>query len=220
MGFELAKELINFDDVILTYRRKKNVFKIKPKKYKIYYEKLDLSKVKNIDKFIKKNNKILKNIKFINFATAKADKLIVNLNNNDIKNVFEVNVFSNIYFCNKLLSRMIQQKYGRFIFFTSKRASRGDVGISLYSSSKAAITGFSRCLSKEYFNYNITSNCIRLGYFKTKLFENIPKKIKSRLLNQIPNKKLGNLNNIKNVINTIINSEYINGSTIDVDGGI
>ena len=220
MGFELAKELINFDDVILTYRSKKNVFKIKPKKYKIYYEKLDLSKVKNIDKFIKKNNKILKNIKFINFATAKADKLIVNLNNNDIKNVFEVNVFSNIYFCNKLLSRMIQQKYGRFIFFTSKRASRGDVGISLYSSSKAAITGFSRCLSKEYFNYNITSNCIRLGYFKTKLFENIPKKIKSRLLNQIPNKKLGNLNNIKNVINTIINSEYINGSTIDVDGGI
>ena len=220
MGFELAKELINFDDVILTYRSKKNVFKIKPKKYKIYYEKLDLSKVKNIDKFIKKNNKILKNIKFINFATAKADKLIVNLNNNDIKNVFEVNVFSNIYFFNKLLSRMIQQKYGRFIFFTSKRASRGDVGISLYSSSKAAITGFSRCLSKEYFNYNITSNCIRLGYFKTKLFENIPKKIKSRLLNQIPNKKLGNLNNIKNVINTIINSEYINGSTIDVDGGI
>jgi len=56
--------------------------------------------------------------------------------------------------------------------------------------------------------------------FKTKLFDKIPKKIKSKLLNQIPNKKLGNLNNINNVINTIIKSEYINGSTIHVDGGI
>ena len=72
---------------------------------------------------------------------------------------------------------MIQQKYGRFIFFTSTRARRGDVGISLYSSSKAAISGFSKCLSKEYFNYNITSNCIQLGYFKTKLFNKIPKKL-------------------------------------------
>ena len=115
---------------------------------------------------------------------------------------------------------MIQQKFGRFIFFTSKRASRGDVGISLYSSSKEAISGFSKCLAKEYFDYNITSNCIKLGYFKTKLFEKIPKRIKSKLISQIPNNKLGNLRNISNVIHTIVDSEYINGSTIDVDGGI
>ena len=220
IGLEIAKELVNYDDVILTYRNKKNIKKLQSKKHKIFYEKLDLANTKNIDKFLKKYNKILKNIKFINLATTKADKLIYNLNNSDIENVFKVNVFSNIYFCKKLLSKMIQQKYGRFIFFTSTRASRGDIGISLYSSSKAAVNGFSKCLSKEYFNYNITSNCIQLGYFKTKLFDKIPNKIKSKLLSQIPNKKLGNLNNINNVINTIINSEYINGSTIYVDGGI
>ena len=92
--------------------------------------------------------------------------------------------------------------------------------LSLYSSSKEAISGFSKCLAKEYFDYNITSNCIKLGYFKTKLFEKIPKRIKSKLISQIPNNKLGNLRNISNVIHTIVDSEYINGSTIDVDGGI
>ena len=115
---------------------------------------------------------------------------------------------------------MIQQNYGRFIFFTSKRASRGDIGISLYSSTKEAISGFSRCLAKEYANFNITSNCIKLGYFKTKLFQNIPKKIKLKLLNEIPSKKLGEINNIYNAINTIVKTEYINGSNIDIDGGI
>ena len=220
IGNEIAKDLIKFDDVILTYRNIKNLKKVKTNKYKIYYEKLDLTSYRDIDIFIKKYNKLLKNIKFINLATAKTDRLIINFNISDIENVFKVNVLANIYFCKKLLPLMINQKFGRFIFFTSKRASRGDVGISLYSSSKEAISGFSKCLSKEYYDYNITSNCIKLGYFKTKLFEKIPKKIKLKLINQIPNKKLGKLNNINNVIHTIIDSDYINGSIIDIDGGI
>ena len=220
IGNEIVKDLIQYDDVLLTYRTKKNIKIVKTNKNKIYYEKLDLTNYKNIDKFLKKYSKLLKNIKYINLATAKSDKIIVNLKTKDIQNVFKVNVLSNIYFCQKLLPFMIRQKYGRFIFFTSKRASRGDVGISLYSSSKEAISGFSKCLSKEYSNYNITSNCIKLGYFKTKLFEKIPKKIKLKLLSQIPNNKLGNLGNINNVIRTIIDSEYINGSIIDIDGGI
>ena len=47
-------------------------------------------------------------------------------------------------------------------------------------------------------------------------------KIKVNSINLIEDtkNKLGNLGNINNVIRTIIDSEYINGSTIDVDGGI
>lgn len=220
IGYELSKKLIEEDDIIITYNTKKNLKKIKSNKNKITYLKLDLTKQKNIDLFIKENKKILKNIKFINLATAKADKLIINLNIQEIENVFNVNILSNIYLSKKLLNLMIQQNYGRFIFFTSKRASRGDIGISLYSSTKEAISGFSRCLAKEYANFNITSNCIKLGYFKTKLFQNIPKKIKLKLLNEIPSKKLGEINNIYNAINTIVKTEYINGSNIDIDGGI
>lgn len=220
IGSDITKVLIKFDDVIVTYRKKQNLKKIESNKHKIYFEKLDLNNFKDIDRFFKKYHKKLKNIKFINLATSKSDKLIVNLSTIDIKNVFKINVLSNIYICKKILPLMIQQKYGRFIFFTSKRASRGDVGISLYSSTKEAISGFSKCLSKEYSNYNITSNCIKLGYFKTKLFNKIPKNIKVKLLNQIPNKKLGSIKNINNVIQTIVNSEYINGSIIDIDGGI
>ena len=220
IGYELSKKLIEEDDIIITYNTKKNLKKIKSNKNKITYLKLDLTKQKNIDLFIKKNKKILKNIKFINLAADKADKLIINLNIQEIENVFNVNILSNIYLSKKLLNLMIQQNYGRFIFFTSKRASRGDIGISLYSSTKEAISGFSRCLAKEYANFNITSNCIKLGYFKTKLFQNIPKKIKLKLLNEIPSKKLGEINNIYNAINTIVKTEYINGSNIDIDGGI
>ena len=220
IGYELSKKLIKHDDIIITYNTKKNLKKISSKNKKITYLKLDLTKQKEIDLFIKKNQKLLKDIKFINLATAKADKLIINLNSKETENVFKINVLSNIYLSKKILSLMIKQNYGRFIFFTSKRASRGDVGISLYSSTKEAISGFSRCLAKEYANYNITSNCIKLGYFKTKLFQNIPFKVKKKLLDEIPNKKLGDIKNIYNIINVIAKSDYINGSDIEIDGGI
>ena len=124
---------------------------------------------------------MLNNIKFINLATTTIDSLVHNVKSKDIYKVYNVNIFSNIIFAKTLLPIMIKQNYGRFIFFTSTRGERGDKGISLYSSSKQSLYGFSRCLSKEYSTFNITSNCIKLGYFNTKLFNNIPNQIKNRL---------------------------------------
>ena len=100
IGYELSKKLIKQDNVIITYNTKKNLKKIISKNKKITYLKLDLTKQKEIDLFIKKNQKLLKNIKFINLATSKADKLIINLNNKT-ENVFKINVLSNIYFSKK-----------------------------------------------------------------------------------------------------------------------
>ena len=83
IGYELSKKLIQHDDIIITYNKKKNLKKINSINKKITYLKLDLTKQKEIDLFIKKNQKLLKDIKFINLATAKADKLIINLNSKE-----------------------------------------------------------------------------------------------------------------------------------------
>ncbi len=220
IGYKIASELANTDDVLLTYRNVKNLKKINNNKYNIIYKKLDLKNFQNIRNFVSTNKKILKNIKFINLATITSDKMINKIQPVDLLNVFKINIFSNILFCKELLPIMLDQNYGRFVFFTSTRASRGDVGISLYSASKEGLAGFSRCLAKEYSRFDITSNCLKLGYFNTKLFKNISNRIKNKLLNEIPSKKLGDSKNISNAIKTIVDSNYINGSIINIDGGI
>ena len=220
IGYKIASELANTDDVLLTYRNVKNLKKINNNKYNIIYKKLDLKNFQNIRNFVSSNKKILKNIKFINLATITSDKMINKIQPVDLLNVFKINIFSNILFCKELLPIMLDQNYGRFVFFTSTRASRGDVGISLYSASKEGLAGFSRCLAKEYSRFDITSNCLKLGYFNTKLFKNISNRIKNKLLNEIPSKKLGDSKNISNAIKTIVDSNYINGSIINIDGGI
>lgn len=219
IGLQLIKELVKYDDVIATYNKKKINIKIKNKK-RLFIKQLDIASEKKIKKFIVDNSKILKKVTFINLATISVDRLIANLSFKDIKRTFEINSFSNILFTKYLVKKMINDKFGRFIFFNSTRASRGDVGISLYSSSKSILKPFSKCISKELGRFNITSNVISLGYFNSPLLNNIDKKIKDKLINQIPSKKIGKINNISNVIKAIIKSDYINAAEIKIDGGL
>ena len=220
IGLELIKDLIKYDNILATYNKKKINVKINNKKNSLIVKKLDISNENQIKKFLDDNSKILKNITFINLATISIDKLILNLNSKDIEKVFKINSFSNILFTKHLINKMINDKFGRFIFFNSTRASRGDVGISLYSLSKSVLSPLSKCISKEYGRFNITSNVISLGYFNSPLLNNIDRKIKNKLIDQIPSKKIGKIKNISNIIKAIIKSDYVNAAEIKIDGGI
>tara|TARA_B110000459_G_C16452242_1_gene421276 strand:- start:107 stop:799 length:693 start_codon:yes stop_codon:yes gene_type:complete len=220
IGLRLINELIQYDDILATYNRKKINIKIKNKKNNLIIKKLDISNENNIKKFVNDNSKVLKRVTFLNLATISVDKLIVNLKSNDISRSFQINSFSNILFAKYLINIMIKDNFGRFVFFSSTRASRGDTGISLYSSSKSMLKPFSKCISKEFGRFNITSNVISLGYFDSPLLNNINKKIKEKLLNQIPSKKIGKTKNISNIIRAIIKSDYINAAEIKIDGGL
>ena len=220
IGLRLINELIQYDDILATYNRKKINIKIKNKKNNLIIKKLDISNENNIKKFVNDNSKILKRVTFLNLATISVDKLIVNLKSNDISRSFQINSFSNILFAKYLINIMIKDNFGRFVFFSSTRASRGDTGISLYSSSKSILKPFSKCISKEFGRFNITSNVISLGYFDSPLLNNINTKIKEKLLNQIPSKKIGKTKNISNIIRAIIKSDYINAAEIKIDGGL
>lgn len=43
--------------------------------------------------------------------------------------------------------------------------------------------------------------------------------MRKKIISNIPSKKTGNIKDIYNAVHFIINSEYVNGSKINVDGG-
>ena len=52
------------------------------------------------------------------------------------------------------------------------------------------------------------------------MFEKLNKKIQNKILKDIPSGKTGSFSNIKNAIRFIISSDYVNGTEINIDGGI
>jgi 3-oxoacyl-[acyl-carrier protein] reductase len=78
----------------------------------------------------------------------------------------------------------------------------------------------SRVLGKEYARFKITSNVLVLGAFEAGLFLELSDEQKDNIKKKIPSKKLGDSSNIVNAIEFLIRSEFVNGSTISIDGGV
>jgi NAD(P)-dependent dehydrogenase (short-subunit alcohol dehydrogenase family) len=58
------------------------------------------------------------------------------------------------------------------------------------------------------------------GAFETGLFLELSDEQKNKIQKKTPSKKLGDSSNIVNAIDFLIKSEYVNGSTINVDSKI
>jgi 3-oxoacyl-[acyl-carrier protein] reductase len=178
--------------------------------------KLDLLDPQSIKAFVRIINP--HQVTLIHLAAVKIDELAVFVNENNWDKVMDVNLKGNFLLTKELLPIMMKEKWGRIIHIIS--SGLGDVGTLTYSTSKFGLLGMSEVLAREYARYGITSNVLQLGYFETGLWNSLSQVKKDELLNQIPSKKLGDPINIVNAVRFIIDSPFVNGSVINVDGGV
>jgi 3-oxoacyl-[acyl-carrier protein] reductase len=212
IGTPILKYFSKKYNILAVYKKNRPIVTNK----RIKHLKLDLAKKIKINKSYYKNKKII----YINLAAIKNDKLLINYKKSEWRMAFKINVESTFDILQIILPEMILNKWGRIINFSSTDGINGDVGISSYSATKYSLHGLSRTLSKEYGMLGITSNVLVLGNFNYGMFKKLKDEKQKRILERVPNKKTGNIKNIINAINFLINSDYVNGAEIKIDGGI
>ena len=132
----------------------------------------------------------------------------------------QVNIIgtSNIVSC--ALKQMRQKKFGRIILASSIMAEKPAFGTSVYAASKNYIESFAKTCSIENGALGITCNTIQLGYFDAGLTYKIKEDMLESIIKTIPAKRLGTVEEIFNLIDCIIKTPYINGSSIQINGGL
>jgi 3-oxoacyl-[acyl-carrier protein] reductase len=186
----------------------------------IYFNLLDQGQIKAGLKQItndKKNIDIL-----VNIAGMTKDAILHMVTMDQMKLIFEINYFSQIYLTQYVSKLMIRQGYGSIVFTSSISAIDGSYGQLSYSSSKAALIGATKTLSKELASKGIRVNAIAPGVISTDMNKIVPIDIIHENIKKMKIKRLGNADEVSKTILFLASdlSNYITGQVIRIDGGI
>jgi 3-oxoacyl-[acyl-carrier-protein] reductase len=103
----------------------------------------------------------------INNAGICNDNLCVLMSEKQWQEVMNTNV-NGVFLCSKIISKeMIYQNYGKIINIASYKGQIGSRGQVNYTTSKAAVIGFTKALAKELGDYNISVNALCPAYIQT-----------------------------------------------------
>ena len=186
--------------------------------------KFDISQSENIEAFIENASKELDdNIDcIVNNAGITQDNLAIRMNLDEWKKVIDINLTSTFLMCKFAIKRMLKKKNGKIINITSVVGHTGNLGQSNYTASKAGIIAMSKSLAMEYAKKNININCISPGFIKTAMTDKIDEKYKESIISKIPSARLGEPDDIANAVLFLASnqSDYINGETLHVNGGM
>ena len=186
----------------------------------------NVNNIKLIKKIIlnsNRNNRIITGL--INNAGVRHRKKFLDINKNDLENVFQTNFFSVFQLMQLFSKNLIKKKIsGSIVNISSIVGQIGFDELSSYGSSKGALISLTKCFAVEMAKKNIRSNSISPGFTKTsfyKPFKRNKKKLYSWTLSRIPQKRWGEPREISELIYFLIsdNSNYITGENINIDGG-
>lgn len=133
----------------------------------------------------------------------------------------ETNLTSVFNMTRSVILPMINQGFGRIINISSINGRKGQIGQCNYSSSKAALFGFSKSLALEVAKNGITVNTISPGYIETSMLADMKPEILQTIKESIPVGRLGQPEEIASAVTFLISDEagFITGANLDVNGG-
>jgi len=157
----------------------------------------------------------------VNNAGILRDALFVKMTYEQWDEVIKVHLYGTFNMTKQVVEGMIRQGWGRIINLSSI-SWQGNIGQANYSAAKAGIIGFTRTLAKELGRYGITVNAVVPGIIDTPMTRNLPEKIKQMFLERIPLRRVGNPEEVANLIVFLASDEasYINGAIIEITGGL
>lgn len=158
----------------------------------------------------------------VNNAGITKDNLLMRMKVEEFDDVIETNL-KGAFLCTKAVSRpMMKQKAGKIINIASIVGVSGNAGQANYVAAKAGMIGLTKSTAKELATRNILVNAVAPGFISTDMTEVLTDEQKSAILSTIPLEKLGEPEDIANVVCFLASDDakYITGQTIRVDGGM
>ena len=139
-----------------------------------------------------------------------------------VKEVMQVNFFSQILITQQVAKVMMKQKHGSIVNMSSVTALDNQGGWTAYGSSKGAMISFTRTAARELASFGIRVNAVAPGLIDTQMGGEMDEKYQADMINRSDLGRKGTPEEVANLVCFLASDEasYITGQIIRIDGGM
>jgi len=156
----------------------------------------------------------------VNNAGITNDKLIMRMSEDDFNTVLKVNLTGAFNMSQSVLKPMLKARQGSIINISSVVGLTGNAGQANYAASKAGLIGLTKSLAREVASRGICVNAVAPGFIMSDMTDSLPEKTKQSILDQIPLNRIGQAEEVADLVTYLANQNYITGQVIAIDGGV
>jgi 3-oxoacyl-[acyl-carrier protein] reductase len=150
------------------------------------------------------------------------DTLLLRMSEADFDDVVATNLGGAFRVVKRASKGMLRARHGRVILISSVVGMLGSAGQVNYASSKSALIGFARSLTRELGGRGITTNVVAPGFIESDMTASLPEAQQQEYLGRIPVGRFGSGEDVAAAVLWLASDEaaYISGAVIPVDGGL
>jgi len=158
----------------------------------------------------------------INNAGITRDNLFLRMKPEEWSQVMDINLNGVFNVTRAVVRPMVKQRFGRVVSLSSVVGFTGNPGQVNYSSTKAALVGFTKSLAREVGVRGVTVNLVAPGFIDTAMTQKLNEEQQAGILQQVPLGRMGSVEDIANAVAFLSSDQaaYITGTALHVNGGM
>jgi 3-oxoacyl-[acyl-carrier protein] reductase len=188
----------------------------------MHFEAFDLGNIAELPGFVKRIRQEYGPIfGLVNNAGIGTSGVLATMRDADIESLIRINTISPVVLTKYVVRAMMSGTGGRIVNISSIVSFTGYSGLSVYSTSKSSIVGFTRSLARELGSLNITVNAVAPGFVDTEMTGDLGGEQRDKIARRSALRRLAGVEDVAHAVEFLLSerAKNITGTTMTVDAG-
>ena len=157
----------------------------------------------------------------VNNAGIGTHGVLATMRDADIETLIRINTLSPLMLSKYVVRSMMAGQGGRIVNISSIVSFTGYSGLSVYSTTKAALVGFTRSLAREVGALGITVNAVAPGFIDTEMTGDLGEQQRDKIARRSALRRMADVDDIANAVEFLLSdrAKNITGTMMTVDAG-
>lgn len=157
----------------------------------------------------------------VNNAGIGTSGVLATMRDADIETLVRINTLSPLILTKYVVRAMMSGQGGRIVNISSIVSFTGYSGLSVYSTTKSSLLGFTRSLAREVGALGITVNAVAPGFIDTEMTGDLGEQQRDKIARRSALRRMADVDDVANAVEFLLSdrAKNITGTTMTVDAG-